>query len=175
MPGKFERNASDTMKILLQDLPAVHPMLRAYPIDLTKFGGLALERSGHSSPVETKLIHDDVAGSASIEWPIQDETHLIAVDTNRVTEEGAEAVALSYVHSHSGHVVSRRLQRGESADWLLHGATGWLALEVSGTTSGNAEERLQQKRQQAARCSLPAERLAVVVRFVEPRLVAAHP
>jgi hypothetical protein len=70
-------------------------------------------------------------------------------------------------------VVKRRLQRRESADWLLRSDAGWLALEVSGTASGNPIARLEEKKLQVARCSLPADRLAIVVAFDRPSIVAA--
>jgi len=96
-------------------------------------------------------------------------------DRHRVTEDGAEAVALAYTHARDGWVVKRRLQRGESADWLLRRETGWLALEVSGTDAGDAAVRLEAKKQQVGLCTLPVERLAVVVAFNAPEILAAHP
>ena len=65
------------------------------------------------------------------------------------------------------------MQRGESADWLLQNDAGWLALEVSGTIAGNPFVRLEEKKQQVTRCSLPASRLAIVVAFDGPSIVAA--
>jgi hypothetical protein len=110
---------------------------------------------------------------ADIEWLWQDLAALDVNDSNRVTEDGAEAVALAYANSISGWVAKRRLQRGESADWLMRNETGFLALEVSGTVEGDPFARLQQKKQQVARCSLEAERLAVVVAFNRPLIMAA--
>jgi hypothetical protein len=134
---------------------------------------LALQRAGHVSPVQTGVVHDGLGASAEIEWLPQDMTILEVLDRNRVTEDGAEAVALTYAHATAGWVVKRRLQRRESADWLLRSDAGWLALEVSGTASGNPIARLEEKKLQVARCSLPADRLAIVVAFDRPSIVAA--
>lgn len=79
---------------------------------------------------------------------------------------------LAYANKRSGWIVKRRLQRGEFADWLLHRESEWLALEVSGTTGVEGPARLLEKKQQVARCSLPVERLAIVVSFTEPSILA---
>ena len=142
-------------------------------MDYARCGGVALQRSGHFSPVEANTDHDGIGMAAEIEWLTQDLAQLDVSDANRVTEDGAEAVALSYAHSKSGWVVKRRLQRRESADWLLGIGPRWLALEVSGMASGNPHDRLKEKREQVSRCSLPAERLAVVVLFSTPTILAA--
>ena len=101
------------------------------------------------------------------------------LDRNRVTEDGAEAVALTYVNSKAGWVVKRRMNRGESADWLLTTGTRSLALEVSGTTETNPLPRLREKRQQVGHCTLaddyPVDRLAVVVAFSGPMILAGLP
>jgi hypothetical protein len=69
--------------------------------------------------------------------------------------------------------VKRRLQQTEGADWLLSKERRWLALEVSGTAAGDPFARLEDKKRQViGRCSLGAERLAVVVAFDGPSIVA---
>ena len=83
--------------------------------------------------------------------------------------------ALAYVYLKGAWVVKRRLQRGERADWLLNNAAGWLAMEVSGTITDNPQGRLAEKIQQVSHCSLPAERLAVVVAFDSPLILAGTP
>jgi hypothetical protein len=160
------------MRLVLHDLCSLHPALRGYPIDLFKYGGLALQRAGHTSPVRAGIDHNGLGSMAEIEWLSQGLALLDVLDKNRVTEDGAEAVALSYAHSKAGWVVKRRLQRGESADWLLHGEAGWLALEVSGMIEGDPFARLKEKKQQVARCSLPADRLAIVIAFDRPLIMA---
>jgi len=118
--------------------------------------------------------HDGQEATAEIAWQSQALALLNVLDSHRITEDGAEAVALTYVSCKAGWVVKRRLQRGESADWLLRNEDGWLALEVSGTTAGDPYVRLQEKKQQAARCSLPVSRLAVVVAFDRPSILASR-
>ncbi|MGH8603410.1 MAG: hypothetical protein ACREXR_11765 [Gammaproteobacteria bacterium] len=160
------------MRLVLQDLFSVHPALRGYPVDLSKHGALALQRAGHTSPARAGIDHDGLDSKTEIEWLSQAVALLDVLDSNRVTEDGAEAVALTYANAKAGWVVKRRLQRGESADWLLHKEAGWLALEVSGMIAGDPMARLREKKQQVARCSLPADRLAIVVALDRPLIVA---
>lgn len=163
------------MTLRLHNLYLNHPKLRGHPTDYLKFGSLALQRSGHISPVRSNVEHDGEKAATQIEWPRQDMSTLGAIDSQRVTEDGAEAVALAYVNLKASWVVKRRLQRGESADWLLNNSTGWLAMEVSGTVTDNPQHRLAEKKRQVALCSLPAERLAVVVAFDSPSILAGTP
>ena len=160
------------MKLALHDLCLMHPKLRGDPTDLSKLGALALQRAGHVSPVQAGIDHGGLEASADIEWLSQDLTLLEVLDGNRVTEDGAESVALVYVNTTEGWVVKRRLQRWERADWLLRNERGWLALEVSGMAEGDPFARLKDKQLQVALCSLPAERLAIVVAFDRPSIVA---
>ena len=150
----------------------MHPALRGHPTDLAKAGGLALERAGHTSPVPAQVEHDGLAATLDIEWLLTSHSWLGVLDSHRITEDGAEAVALAYANVIAGWVVKRRLQRGESADWLLRKDVGWLALEVSGMAEGDPSRRLEEKKRQVARCSLPAERMAVVVAFDRPMIAA---
>jgi hypothetical protein len=160
------------MRLVLHELCSIHPALRGHPVDLFKYGALALQRAGHASPVRTEVDHDSLESTVDIEWLSQDLTPLEVLDSNRVTEDGAEAVALTYANSKAGWVVYRRLRRGESGDWLMHNEVGWLALEVSGTMAGNPVARLKEKKEQVARCTLPADRLAIVVAFDRPLIMA---
>ncbi len=161
------------MRLALHDLCSIHPPLRGHPMDLSKCGGLALQRAGHTSPVLTGIDHDGQETSAEIEWLTQGLTLLDVLDSHRVTEDGAEAVALTYANFKAGWVVKRRLQRGESADWLLRNEAGWLALEVSGMIAGDPLARLKQKQHQVSRCSLPVDRLAIVISFDRPLIMAS--
>ena len=160
------------MRLVLDDLFSMHPRLHGYPIELSKCGGLALQRSGHTSPARVAVDDDGIKTTGEIEWLLQALTLLEVLDSNRVTEDGAEAVALTYANCKAGWVVKRRLQRGESGDWLLRNEAGWLALEVSGTMADDPFARLEEKKQQVSRCSLPTGRLAVVVAFDRPLIVA---
>lgn len=162
------------MRLMLHELCSNHPKLRWHTTDLSRCGALALRRAGHVSPVEAGVDHDGEVGTAEIHWLSEGLSALEVLDRHRVTEDGAEAVALAYVHARDGWVVKRRLQRTDSADWLLRRETGELALEVSGTDTGDAGARLKAKRDQVARCTLRAERLAVVVAFDAPSILAGH-
>jgi hypothetical protein len=64
------------------------------------------------------------------------------------------------------------MRRGEYADWLLRRENDWLALEVSGTTGGDWRGRLREKEEQVAKCTFPASRMAIVVGFDQPIVLA---
>lgn len=163
------------MRLPLQDLWSMHPKLLGHPTDLPRLGALALQRAGHASPVQARVDHGGQASTAEVEWLTQDLSLLETHDGNRVTEDGAEAVALAYANVWAGWVVKRRLQRSLRADWLLQNEEGWLALEVSGTADGNPVVRLKEKRQQVALCPLSAQLLALVVAFDRPSILADGP
>jgi hypothetical protein len=138
---------------------------------------LALQRAGHRTPVEADTNDDGVEGSAEIHWQWRD-TNLVddvLIDRNRLTEDGAEGIAITYLHAKSAWVVKRRIQQGEYADWLMQREADFMAVEVSGTAEGNAFTRLKEKKQQIARCSLPAERIAIVIAFDKPLILASPP
>jgi hypothetical protein len=138
---------------------------------------LALQRAGHRTPVEADTNDDGVEGSAEIHWQWWD-TNLVddvLIDRNRLTEDGAEGIAITYLHAKSAWVVKRRIQQGEYADWLMQREADFMAVEVSGTAEGNAFTRLKEKKQQIARCSLPAERIAIVIAFDKPLILASPP
>src|SRR5258708_39537831 len=102
------------MRLVLYELHIHHPMLRGHPVDLSKYGALAFQRAHHSSPVRAEVDHDGSMATAEIEWISQSIADLDILDTNRVTEDGAEAVALMYANCRSGWVVKRRLERRKS-------------------------------------------------------------
>ena len=158
------------MRLVLHHLYSMHPKLQGS--DLARYGGLALQRAGHESPATAAVCHDGLETSAAIEWPPEDLGALEVLDYNRVTEDGAEAVALTYVNVKAGWVVKRRLQRGDHADWLMENGAGSMAVEVSGTIAGDPLGRLGEKKRQVAECSLPIYRLAVVVGFERPSILA---
>jgi len=90
-------------------------------------------------------------------------------DHNRITEDGAEAVALALAHRHRAWRIVRRMQRRERADWLLEDARGnEIALEVSGVDRGNISGRLFEKLKQVAKNADIDQRWASVVGFEEP-------
>ena len=164
------------LRLDLAQLNAAHPKLKGHPGSLLVFGSLALQRSGHASPKSLLVDHSGRTRHGHIEWPTQDTALLLVLDRKRVTEDGAEAVALSYVHIVAGWAVKRRLQQGEGADWLLEQNKQWLALEISGLEAGSGQTRLREKlRQMREQCVLPVQRLAVVAHFEGPLIVAGEP
>ena len=56
-------------------------------------GALGLQRNGHRSPVGTSLEVERIATQGLLTWLGSDLTNLAQHDFNRVTEDGAEAVA----------------------------------------------------------------------------------
>src|SRR6266849_1044884 len=125
------------MDINLALLNEMHVKLPA-DVALVMIGraALALERNGHASGVSVSLDLEPEAMSGILSWPEADLTRIDQHDRKRITEDGAEAVALVLAHRHRSWRVVRRMQQGEHADWLLEdSATGRrqvVALEVSG-------------------------------------------
>jgi len=112
----------------------------------------ALQRNAHKSGVRVSLDLERVLSSGSLLWPHVDMSSIDKHDHNRITEDGAEAVALTLAHRHRAWRVVRRMQRREYADWLLEDARGnEIALEVSGVDRGNIAARLSEKLRQVAK------------------------
>ena len=154
----------------LDDLRTLHPVLQFCPIDYAMSAALALQNAGHAPGVPLRV---NEQSDETLEWTRR-VPERSAWDPVSTIEDGAEGVALRWVHLEGNWVISRRMRRGEHADWLLHSKQKFQALEVSGT--GNSSElstRLKQKLAQVSRCPLPVERTAVVVSFEEPALHSA--
>ena len=169
------------MELDLEQIGAMHPMLQRVE-EAAKYrrsGARALSRAKHAPGVLARVENGGEVGQATIRWapPPDVALALDLSDDKRVTEDGAEAVALAFVHACSGWSVSRRIQQGGSGDWLLTSPCKkkmTLALEVSGTVTDDARRRLTVKLAQVAgvtekRCV----RAAVVVAFVGPEVLAA--
>lgn len=163
------------MDIDLDLLVVHHPALLGCPIDYRASSALALQGCGHSSPTVAPR-EDGSRGEAVLSWTAEAPLEPAPWDSVRVTEDGGEGVALAYAHARAGWVIRRRLRRGERADWLLSNEDGWLALEVSGT--GRRDQRvgrLREKLDQVAQCTLPVSKLAVIVEFSTPCILAEAP
>lgn len=169
------------MELDLDQLGVMHPKLQmSGEVELyRRRGALALARFRHAPGVTVGVANGPAQTRATIRWtaPLEIKDALEVVDTNRLTEDGAEAVALAFVHTRSGWTVKRRVQREGFADWLLTGPQHpkmALALEVSGSGVDDAEQRLRSKLAQVSRFGgEPGLRAAVVVSFLEPRILAA--
>ena len=161
------------MQIDLAGLREMHPRL---PEDLVLLmmtrAALGLQRNGHGSPVAISLDLEPVGIQGLLGWPATDLGSLDQHDHNRVTEDGAEAVALVLAHRNRGWRVVRRMQREEHADWLLEeigeGERQVVALEVSGVDRGKIAARLAEKLAQVAKSDDVDQRWAGVVGFEEP-------
>jgi hypothetical protein len=97
-------------------------------------------------------------------------------DINRVTEEGAEAIALALASSRCSWRVERRLQSrlSEGADGLLVGPSGLrLVLEVGGTDEQDLAKLLARKIEQVKRSPFATRGTpsVCVVRFLEPSAI----
>ncbi|MFL6196169.1 MAG: hypothetical protein ACJ75H_18460 [Thermoanaerobaculia bacterium] len=161
------------MEINLSELRAMHPRLpEDVALLMTVRAALGLQRNGHESPVAIGLDLERVASQGLLFWPGSDLAELDQHDHDRVTEDGAEAIALALAHRHRGWRVVRRLQREERADWLLEPsgeAMGErIALEVSGVDRGSVTARLAEKLAQVAQSTDVDQRCAGVVGFEKP-------
>ena len=165
---------AEPMKIELHKLTDYHTKLRGHLIDYRRSGALALQRAKHQSPVKTTLFENGATLETSISWKSTHMATLVAMDDIRLTEDGAESVALGYIRQSGGWTVKRRARRGEYADWILEKDGSWCAMEVSGVAIGGASGRLREKVAQVRRCTLPAVRLAVVVQFESPQILAKN-
>jgi hypothetical protein len=94
-------------------------------------------------------------------------------DSNRITEDGAEAIALAVAHKAKAWRVIRRMQREEYADWLLEhqdkGSKRRVAFEVGGTDRRSIASCLRVELAQVANSIDVHERWAGIVRFKEPK------
>lgn len=163
------------MDIDLADLREMHPRL---PEDLALVmigrAALSLQRNGHGSPVAVRLDIEHAVSQGKLAWPGSDPAFLDQHDTKRLTEDGAEAIALALSHQARGWRIVRRMQQGESADWLLEelseGARQRIALEVSGVARGSITSRLAEKLEQVSHSENEDvdQQWASVVGFEEP-------
>lgn len=133
---------------------------------------LGLQRNNHSSGAELQVAIENVALRCVLRWPTADLGTLEQHDSKRVTEDGAEAIALAVAHKAKAWCVVRRLQPGEYADWLLehkhNGARKLVAFEVGGIDHGSIASCLRIELAQVARSVDVDQRWAGVVAFKRP-------
>jgi len=160
------------MKLDIEQLHKMHPALPPTTADsYAHRAALALGRR-HAPGVVAGVLLDAQLLRATLSWKDRPAADALQLDYHRVTEDGAEAVALALVHASRSWVVLRRLQREEHADWLLRETTTrrLVALEVSGTDEGDSDARLSVKLAQVAQSRVARTRAACVVGFLEPRI-----
>jgi hypothetical protein len=163
------------MRLDLTHLKSMHPLLPAATCtEYAHRAAVGLGRHRHEPGVSLATLIKSEAGEASLHWLRAAPGDLAQLDRLRITEDAAEAVALALVHIALGWVVRRRLQRGESADWLLHDPEARpVALEVSGVDENEDRDRLRKKLNQVRRATVAKEKAACVVELVAPRAVVA--
>ena len=157
------------------DLARLREMHTRLPADLALVmvgrAALALERSRHKSGVRFAMDLERVITSGLLSWPVADLGKVGQHDYNRITEDGAEAVALVGAYQARKWRVVRRMQREEYGDWRLEDAGGQeIALEVSGVDRGSIVKRLSEKLAQVAKSMEVDQRWAGVVGFEKPTI-----
>ncbi|MGH9279931.1 MAG: hypothetical protein ACRD12_17760 [Acidimicrobiales bacterium] len=168
----ISRRTIEFVQLNLARLKQMHPRLPASTAaEYTNRAAVALQRQQHE-PVCNLFVtfHDGSVGfTVELDWPAASSTTARQLDRHRVTEDGAEAVALGFVHEHRRWVVLRRLQRGEFADWLMEDTGRRLvALEVSGIDGQPDPGRVAEKVQQVANAIVTEHGCACVVAFGPP-------
>ena len=117
---------------------------------------------------------DEADQNATLGWTVRNAGGDEQLDRKRVTEDAAEAITLALVNVAFGWVIRRRLQQGESADWLLEDrGNNLVALEVSGLDAGDWAKRLREKTRQIEGVRIDCRRVACVVELASPCAVAA--
>lgn len=159
-----------SLEISLADLRNMHPLLPETTAgEYAHRASLGLARHGHPTKVTLQTVFEMTSGTCDLVCTTCQKTDAEMLDDNRITEDCAEAIALAVVNVINGWVVRRRLQRGESGDWLLIDKAGkHVALEVSGTDEGDGAARLADKAKQVAKSNLQIKS-AFVVELKPPR------
>jgi hypothetical protein len=161
------------VEINLAELHVMHPRLPADLVQLmVERAALALERNDHAPGVSASWDWNKVVANGRLVWPEPDSSAIGQHDHNRITEDGAEAVALALVHHYRAWRIVRRLQREEHADWLLedcaNGQRELIALEVSGVDRGTIVNRVTAKLAQVSRSKDVDQKWVGVVGFERP-------
>jgi hypothetical protein len=137
---------------------------------------VALERRHRPGVRLTGTLRAEVVDE-ELRWQAEGIPRAPYEDMNRVTEEGAEAIALALACGKCSWRIRRRLQSRlcEGADWLLtepsSGRT--MVLEVGGTDERDLATLLRVKLEQARRSPFSARGTpaACVVRFFDPSVI----
>jgi hypothetical protein len=161
------------VEIDLAQLQSMHPRLPPVLAGLmVERAALALERNHHTPGANASWDWNRVAVNGRFVWPTPDSHAITQHDVHRITEDGAEAVALVLVHRHTRWRVVRRLQREEYADWLLedysNGRRELIAFEVSGVDNGSIANRVAEKLAQVSRSKDVDQKWVGVVGFERP-------
>ena len=171
--SRSPRPVGDSASIDLACLCDMHPRL---PADMAWVmvtrAALGLQRHKHSSGANLHVANESMELGCVLTWPVAELGTAKQHDHNRITEDGAEAIALAVAHTSRSWRIVRRLQREEHADWLLdyqdNGVRKLVAFEVSGIDQGGIGGRLSEKLAQVARSTDVDQRWAGVVGFQQP-------
>lgn len=163
---------------MLLDLAQLRDMHPRLPSDLALLimtrAALGLQRNGHTPGIEISLEIERLSTRGLLAWPVADLDKLDQHDQRRITEDGAEAIALALVHQNRGWRVVRRMQQEEHGDWLLEqlaeNQRQVVALEVSGIDRGSIGQRLNEKLRQVSQSTDVDQQWAGVVGFEEPAM-----
>lgn len=161
------------MHLDVSSLRQRHPLLPlATATEYVHRAAMGLQRAGHEPGCQVDLEILQKRRAGTLDWTPSDSKDLNQLDSNRVTEDAAEAISLVLVHEAERWQTVRRLQREEVADWLLarpeEGRLMTLALEISGTTNLDGPFRLRKKLAQVAKSECVDRKAAAVVGLSEP-------
>lgn len=168
-----DRLPSASMQLDLRALKRMHPRLPATTAaEFANRGALALQRRDHVPGCPLEVTFQGVASPglvAFLDWVTVPLITSTQFDRHRVTEDGAEAVALALVSASRSWSIRRRLQRGESGDCLMEDPQDrMVVLEVSGIDGPLDHQRLEEKLRQVSKSTVAPHRSACVVAFTPP-------
>ena len=172
VPNKKGKQAG----IDLARLCEMHPRLPAEMASLMVVrAGLGLQRNRHSSGVDVQVTIEKAVSFSALAWPLADLGTIEQHDSKRITEDGAEAIALALAYRARAWCVVRRLQQGYFADWIMEyqdkGVKKLVALEVGGTDHSSTKKYLSKKMAQVAQSTDVDQRCAGIVGFQQPEVL----
>lgn len=159
----------------LTALRRMHPLLPPEKCEYFELKAAhGLQRRGHKPETPLPVAISDQDWGCALRWRERPVSSATALDPKRITELGAEAIALAIVKDAKGWTVRARMREGQFADWLLVDGQGRrIALEISGCASQN-RYRLKRKLAQVAKVKYADLRVACVVEFGPPRAYLAE-
>ena len=159
----------------LDDVAGLCPGLHAASAEPLAFRAVIALQRRHQPGVKLSVTMRGKDLREPLKWKERPAELAQMEDLNRVTEEGAEAIALALAGRRCGWSVKRRLQSrlSEGADWLMVSGACKVIVEVGGTDDGDLDGLYRRKIKQAQQASWPARaaRAACVARFVEPKVL----
>lgn len=135
----------------LDDVAGLCPGLHAASAEPLAFRAVIALQRRHRPGVTLQVTLGGKELREALSWSERPTELAQMEDFNRVTEEGAEALALALAGRQCGWSVRRRLQSrsSEGADWLMASGTAKVIVEVGGTDDGDLD--VLQKRKSGKR------------------------